>query len=90
MNVSLKSRKEKAQIIFVLGKHTYLYINQIPIGGPGSGKGTQCERLVRDLHYTHLSVGDLMRAEIQKYEMWNFKLNSLIAKLMRVLKFKHL
>ena len=33
------------------------------LGGPGSGKGTQSERIVRDYGFTHLSVGDLLRAE---------------------------
>ncbi|KAK4105548.1 UMP-CMP kinase [Parathielavia hyrcaniae] len=33
------------------------------LGGPGAGKGTQCARLVRDYHFTHLSAGDLLRAE---------------------------
>ncbi|CAK0906057.1 unnamed protein product, partial [Prorocentrum cordatum] len=36
------------------------------LGGPGSGKGTQCERVVRELGYTHLSAGDLLRAERQR------------------------
>jgi adenylate kinase family enzyme len=34
------------------------------MGGPGSGKGTQCERLVKRFHATHLSAGDLLRAEV--------------------------
>merc|ERR1711902_13095 len=34
-------------------------------GGPGSGKGTQCERIVAKYGYTHLSSGDLLRAEVQ-------------------------
>lgn len=34
-------------------------------GGPGSGKGTQCERLVRDFGFYHVSVGDVIRAEIK-------------------------
>ncbi|EPQ65845.1 Bgt-41 [Blumeria graminis f. sp. tritici] len=33
------------------------------LGGPGAGKGTQCGNLVRDYHFTHLSAGDLLRAE---------------------------
>ncbi|CAI9554935.1 unnamed protein product, partial [Staurois parvus] len=33
-------------------------------GGPGSGKGTQCERIVQKYGYTHLSSGDLLRAEV--------------------------
>jgi adenylate kinase len=31
------------------------------IGGPGAGKGTQCEKIVRAFHYVHLSTGDLLR-----------------------------
>ncbi|KAK5834685.1 Adenylate kinase [Gossypium arboreum] len=33
------------------------------LGGPGSGKGTQCEKIVQHFGYTHLSAGDLLRAE---------------------------
>ncbi|KAM9428276.1 UMP-CMP kinase-like [Salvelinus alpinus] len=47
--VSLIDMK-KAQVVFVLG-------------GPGSGKGTQCVRIVENYGYTHLSAGDLLRAE---------------------------
>ncbi|CAO1621236.1 unnamed protein product [Parajaminaea phylloscopi] len=52
----LLSRKEpvfdpsEVKVIFVLG-------------GPGSGKGTQCSRLVKDWGFLHLSAGDLLRAE---------------------------
>ena len=42
---------EDARVIFVLG-------------GPGSGKGTQCERLVAKYGVKHLSAGDLLRAEV--------------------------
>ncbi|XP_040994953.1 UMP-CMP kinase 3-like isoform X2 [Juglans microcarpa x Juglans regia] len=33
------------------------------LGGPGSGKGTQCANIVQHFGYTHLSAGDLLRAE---------------------------
>jgi UMP-CMP kinase len=32
-------------------------------GGPGSGKGTQCSKIVNQFGYTHLSAGDLLREE---------------------------
>ena len=35
------------------------------IGGPGSGKGTMCELAELQLGWTHLSTGDLLRAECQ-------------------------
>ncbi|XP_057376943.1 adenylate kinase isoenzyme 1-like [Daphnia carinata] len=34
------------------------------IGGPGSGKGTQCAKIVEKYGYTHLSSGDLLRDEV--------------------------
>lgn len=40
----------KPQVVFVLG-------------GPGAGKGTQCSKIVEGYNYTHLSAGDLLRAE---------------------------
>nr|CAI5862679.1 unnamed protein product [Callosobruchus analis] len=33
------------------------------LGGPGSGKGTQCDKIVAKYGFTHLSSGDLLRAE---------------------------
>ncbi|CAF1053440.1 unnamed protein product [Adineta ricciae] len=36
------------------------------IGAPGSGKGTQCKRIVKNFDYVHLSVGDLLRKEAEK------------------------
>lgn len=35
------------------------------IGGPGSGKGTMCELAEIQLGWTHLSTGDLLRAELE-------------------------
>ncbi|XP_024516087.1 UMP-CMP kinase 3 isoform X1 [Selaginella moellendorffii] len=34
------------------------------LGGPGSGKGTQCAKIVEKFGFVHLSAGDLLRAEI--------------------------
>ncbi|KAM8931023.1 adenylate kinase isoenzyme 5 isoform 2-T2 [Pelodytes ibericus] len=34
------------------------------IGGPGSGKGTQCEKLAHKYQFTHLSAGDLIQSEL--------------------------
>jgi UMP-CMP kinase len=46
------SSEKKFAVVFVLG-------------GPGSGKGTQCANIVEHFGYTHLSAGDLLRAEIK-------------------------
>ncbi|KOB70732.1 Uncharacterized protein OBRU01_14831, partial [Operophtera brumata] len=35
------------------------------LGGPGSGKGTQCEKIIAKYGFTHLSSGDLLRAEVK-------------------------
>ncbi|CAB4055057.1 CMPK1 [Lepeophtheirus salmonis] len=36
------------------------------LGGPGAGKGTQCEKIVEKYGFVHLSAGDLLRAERAK------------------------
>lgn len=36
------------------------------LGGPGAGKGTQCAKLVSEYGFTHLSAGDLLRAEQER------------------------
>lgn len=41
---------DKPKVVFVLG-------------APGAGKGTQCEKIVKEFGYVHLSAGDLLRAE---------------------------
>jgi len=45
--------------VFDSKKITVVYV----LGGPGAGKGTQCARLVEDFNFSHLSAGDLLRAE---------------------------
>jgi len=41
-----------------------LLLNLILFGPPGSGKGTQSERLIAKYGLKHLSTGDLLRSEI--------------------------
>ncbi|XP_030750935.1 UMP-CMP kinase [Sitophilus oryzae] len=36
------------------------------LGGPGAGKGTQCQKIVEHFGYVHLSAGDLLREERSK------------------------
>ncbi|KAG6660295.1 UMP-CMP kinase isoform X3 [Carya illinoinensis] len=36
------------------------------LGGPGSGKGTQCAKIVDTYGFKHLSAGDLLRREIAR------------------------
>ena len=48
-----RSRLPNPQIFFI-------------VGGPGSGKGTQCDRLKRTLGLTHISSGDLLREEVAR------------------------
>jgi len=39
-------------------------LNIVLFGPPGSGKGTQSEKIIASWHLVHLSTGDLLRAEI--------------------------
>lgn len=34
------------------------------MGGPGCGKGTQCDKIVQKYGFQHYSTGDLLRAEV--------------------------
>ena len=43
---------------------TYIIVNSSSAGGPGSGKGTQCAKIVEKYGFCHLSTGDLLRAEV--------------------------
>lgn len=47
------STLKKPQVLFVLG-------------GPGAGKGTVCQKIVKTYGYVHLSAGDLLREERAK------------------------
>ena len=41
-------------------------LNIVIFGAPGSGKGTQSERIVEKFGINHISTGDVLRAEIKK------------------------
>ena len=59
-------RSLKYQCVFVLG-------------GPGSGKGTQCSRISEMFGYDHLSTGDLLREELSKGGRLAEEINDCIA-----------
>ena len=48
---------------YIIHSDFYLYIYSFA-GGPGSGRGTQCEKLVLKHKFKHLSSGDLLRHEV--------------------------
>jgi len=50
-NCALQISKSSDAVFFVMG-------------GPGSGKGTQCAKLVEQFGFVHLSAGDLLRQEV--------------------------
>ncbi|XP_038601586.1 adenylate kinase isoenzyme 1 isoform X4 [Tachyglossus aculeatus] len=62
-----KEKLKKSKIIFV-------------VGGPGSGKGTQCEKIVEKYGYTHLSTGDLLRDEVNSGSERGKKLSAIMEK----------
>lgn len=51
--MTIENGSRKYNVVFVLGP-------------PGSGKGTQCQKISETFGYTHLSAGDLLRAEREK------------------------
>ncbi|KAG0475037.1 hypothetical protein HPP92_014723 [Vanilla planifolia] len=72
MVVSMKERVEatsSASNINKFGSEESLFDKNFKVvfvlGGPGSGKGTQCANIVKHYGFTHLSAGDLLREEIK-------------------------
>lgn len=49
------------------------------LGGPGSGKGTNCAKLVDTFGFVHLSAGDLLREERQSGSELAEMINTYIA-----------
>jgi adenylate kinase len=50
----------------------------ILLGAPGSGKGTQAKSLVTQYGYSHISTGDLLRAEVAKNSQLGSKIKSVM------------
>jgi len=44
------------------GRHNVVFV----LGPPGSGKGTQCQRIEKGIGFVHLSAGELLREERQR------------------------
>jgi adenylate kinase len=54
--------------------------NLILFGPPGSGKGTQSEKLIAKYYLKHLSTGDLLRSEINQKTPLGMEAKSLMEK----------
>jgi UMP-CMP kinase len=39
------------------------------LGGPGAGKGTQCDAMLRHFDIQHVSIGELLRAELEAFQL---------------------
>merc|ERR1712044_94869 len=50
------------------------------LGGPGCGKGTQCDKIVAKYGFTHLSSGDLLRDEVKSGSDRGKQLNEMMEK----------
>ncbi|KDO85397.1 hypothetical protein CISIN_1g028031mg [Citrus sinensis] len=61
MGTVVETPVKEADATVTVKKPTVVFV----LGGPGSGKGTQCANIVEHFGYTHLSAGDLLRAEIK-------------------------
>jgi len=55
-------------------------VNFLIFGPPGSGKGTQSVRLAEKFNLTHLSTGDMLRAEIAAGSELGKRMSSIMSK----------
>ncbi len=55
-------------------------MNIILFGPPGSGKGTQADRLVRDYGLKKVSTGDLLRHEIERKTQFGLEIAPILAR----------
>lgn len=63
MDASLPVAEQEDGIANMLGGKKVAVV--FVLGGPGSGKGTQCSNIVEHFGFTHLSAGELLRSEIK-------------------------
>ena len=54
--------------------------NLILVGPPGSGKGTQSEKIIEKFHLVHLSTGDLLRSQIKQLTALGLEAKTLMDK----------
>eukprot|EP00041_Stephanoeca_diplocostata_P007099 m.97848 g.97848 ORF g.97848 m.97848 type:complete len:441 (-) comp16729_c0_seq1:325-1647(-) len=57
--MSEEQQKKLEADLALIGKKNVIFV----VGGPGSGKGTQCAKIAEKYAMEHFSVGDLLRAE---------------------------
>lgn len=50
------------------------------VGGPGCGKGTQCDLMIKKYGFAHLSSGDLLRDEVASGSPRGAELQELMSK----------
>lgn len=60
--------------------YSFCMFNLILFGPPGSGKGTQSEKLITRYNFKHLSTGDLLRSEIHNQTPLGMEAKSLMDK----------
>ena len=58
-------KKNKAWLVY-LNRYFHVFGWGGVIGGPGTGKGTQCTRLKDEFGFKHISLGDILRNEVKQ------------------------
>ncbi len=61
--ISSPPKKDSRKSLEIVDEKEKKFKIVLVLGGPGSGKGTNCARIVKDFGYVHLSAGDLLREE---------------------------
>jgi len=61
--VLINSSSVRRTVLIIMVTETKVPIIWV-LGGPGSGKGTQCAKIVEKYGFSHFSTGDLLRDEV--------------------------